>query len=481
MKLSINFLVTCILCSTTPVAIASTATSPNTVVVPPPPAVSSSSGGGGGSNPVFQLAGYVKDSFVRMKDGTVQLYTNHQRCNTIRAKQKEYLQSYVSSLPSSTPEKELKAASKYRMNAGGISYEEFDFLQKGKEDRGRLANIAFMMVFAPNFVPYAFMFFPEMLPSSFNMPPANTNLPGGAGGIPPTKWDLLSRERSHAVLQTLIDVERSARVAPLISNLNPFGKGKTRRMMEKMDRLGQTCGALLAADGASGTQGAELIMKVLEDEIYTTDQPKKDRTALTIIPKVVMKGLGKALEAPSSSLAFMPTFLLRGKVLNTLMLITASDEFLVDQNIDLNTLSSDLLQDACSKRLIGGPGRTNEEMIHGLSSWLELSVKRPAEKVKQSGTSTSTSSLHYNGNLARAALLSYNAVDGARDARASSFLPRLMFQGQLYSKAANSYITSSSSSSSSSIQKEETSANVSTEGETNKESLSPKKLGRFFK
>ena len=371
---------------------------------------------GSGTNPIFQLAGYIKDSFVRMKDGSAQLYTNHKRCNDIRTKQRAFLANAASSLPLS----EQKAAMKYRTSAGGITYEEFDFLQKGKEDRGRLANIVFMMVFAPNFVPYAFMFFPEMLPSPFSMQMA-------AKG-PFNKWDMISNERAHSVLQTMIDVERSARVAPMMSNLNPFGKGKTKRMMERMDKLAHACGALLSADNAAGPNGADLVLKVLEEEIYTAEKPKKDRTSLTIVPKPIIKGLGRALEAPSSS-QFLPAFLVRGKVLNILTQITASDEFLVDQNIDLNGLSTDLLQEACSKRLIGGPGRTNKEMIDALSSWLELSVRQPSEKLGRKP-------LHYNGNLARVALLSYNAIDAARDSRASSFLPRVMYQGQLYSNAS---------------------------------------------
>ena len=376
-----------------------------------------SSSGDSGTNPVFQLAGYVKDSFVRMKDGSVQLYTNHKKCNEIRSKQKEYLEKIASTLP----KEEQKAAKKYYPSAGGITYEEFDFLQKGKEDRGRLANTVFMMVFAPNFVPYAFMFFPDMLPSSFSTP-ANK-------GMGFSKWDMISRERSHSVLQAMIDLERSARVAPILSNLNPFGKGKTKRMMERMDKLAHACGAVLSADGAVGSNGAELVMNILEDEIYSEAKPKKDRTSLTILPKSIVKGLGRAMDAPSSN-SFLPTFLVRGKILNSLAQIQASDEFLVDQGIDLTTLSTDLLQEACSKRLIGVPGRTHEEMIDGLSSWLDLSVKEPSKKVAETG-------YHYNGNLARASLLTYNAVDAARDVRTSSFLPRLMYQGHLYSSTSN--------------------------------------------
>jgi len=396
------------------ISFASTAaTASNSAVATPLETTSSDSNGS--KNPVFQLAGYVKNSLVRMKDGSVQLYTNHKRCNEIRSKQNAYLANMAASLP----EIDQKKAKKYTMSAGGISYEEFDFLQKGKDDRGKVANVAFIMVFAPNFVPYAFMFFPDMLPSPFSMPmnKIGTNF---------SKWDLISRERVHAVLQSMIDVERQARVAPMISNINPFGKGKTKRMMEKMDSLGHACGALLAADGARGAKGAELLMKVLEDEIYTKEEPKKDRTALVIVPGAIIKGVGRALDAPSST-SFLPNFITRGKVLNCLTQLTAADEFLVNQNIDLGTLSPELLQDACNKRLIG-PGKSNQEMLDGLYSWLDLSVKQPCKK-------KSNTDLHYNGNLARIALLAYNAVDSARDLRASSFLPRLMFQGQLYSTA----------------------------------------------
>jgi len=370
-----------------------------------------------GSNPIGQLAGYVKDSFLRMKDGSIQLYTNHQRCNEIRSKQKIFLSTSALSLP----ESQQKAALKYTPSAGGINYEEFNFLQKGKDDRSKLANIVFMMFFAPNFVPYAFMFFPDMLPSPFAMP-ANANAKMGLL-LPYTKIDHISRERSHAVLQAMIDLERSAKVTPMISNLNPFGRGRTKRMMDKMDQLGHQIGSVLVADQAIGKPGAEMILRVLEDQIYTDEPPKKKATALMTFPKCVVKALGRAMEAPTLN-AFLPTFFIRGKVMNSLKQIEIADQFLVDQDIDLTSLSSELLQDACSARLIGGPGRTDLEMIEGLSSWLDLSVKRPERFVGETQK-------HCNGNMLRAVLLCYNVVEGTRDGRSASYLPRLMYHGQM--------------------------------------------------
>lgn len=365
-------------------------------------------------NPVGQLAGYVKGSFLRMKDGSVELYSNHKRCNEIRAKQREYLSFAAASLP----ESERKVALKYTVSAGGISYEEFAFLKKGKDDRMKLGNIVFMMFAAPNFVPYAFMFFPEMLPSPFAMPVNKM-------GLPQMKWHDISRERTHAVVQTMLDLEKAARVAPMLANLNPFGKGKTRRMMERMDGLGHDIGGILLANNAVGGEGGELVLKVLKEEIYTSEKPKKGHANLTAMPKAVMKGLGRALEAPSFN-SLIPTFIVRGKVLNSLTAIESADQFLVAQNVDLKSLSAELLQEACSDRLIGGLGRSGDEMVERLEAWLDNTVRQPAKIVKTTG-------LYYNGNLARAAMLCYNAMDGGRDGRSASYLPRLLYQGQLRS------------------------------------------------
>jgi hypothetical protein len=42
--------------------------------------------------------------------------------------------------------------------------------------------------------------------------------------------------------------------------------------------------------------------------------------------------------------------------------------------------------------------------------------------------------LYFNGNLARAVLMFYNAVDATRDGRSDSRLGRVMYQGQMDKK-----------------------------------------------
>lgn len=330
------------------------------------------------------------------------------------------------------PAVERRSAPKYYSTAGGITYEEFDFLQRGKEDRMKVVQLGFMMFYASRFVPYAFMFFPDMLPSPFR-PDGTATAAGGMGGMAlgmGGKWDAISRERTHAVVSTLLAIERDARVPGKLLKLNPFGSGKARKAMAKLDDMGRYGAALLATEGLNWVNGAEAIVDVLRDKIYTPVEreegrwPKrKDRTGIKDVPKVLVRGVARAIDAPHFN-SLLPSFLLRGKVVTHLQSLSDSDEFLVSQNVDLETLSGDLLIEACNRRLIGGPDRSEEALREGLESWLKLAVKEPTVVVGRTG-------MDYNANLARFTLLCYHAVDGARDAAASSYLPRLLFQGQL--------------------------------------------------
>lgn len=378
----------------------------------------------GGGNPITQLAGYVKNSFVQFKNGSVQLYSNHKQCNAIRTKQR----SFIAAKHATMPANERRRAPKYFSTAGGISYAEFDFLQKGKDDRVKVLQLGFMMVYASRFVPYAFMFFPDMLPSPFRA--------GGAGSSPQSderrlgakgRWDTISRERTHAVVSTLLAIERDARVPPKLLKLNPFGHKGARKTMAKLEEVGQYGAALLATQGLTGVPGAGTIVEFLKDKIYTTPvNPGRwrgqDRTGIKEVPKVIVRGVARLIDAPHFN-PVLPGFLLKGKVINHLQMLSDADEFLVSQDVDLDTLGGELLREACNRRLIGGPDRSDEALREGLASWLDLTVKEPTKVVGRTG-------LEYNANLARLSILCYHAVDGARDARATSYLPRLMYQGQ---------------------------------------------------
>lgn len=65
------------------------------------------------SNPIVQLATYVKDSFVNFKDGLGQMNLDHRRCNDIRAKQRIFATNNGFKRP-----RGVKG-----IQTGGISYE----------------------------------------------------------------------------------------------------------------------------------------------------------------------------------------------------------------------------------------------------------------------------------------------------------------------------------------------------------------------
>jgi hypothetical protein len=100
-----------------------------------------------------------------------------------------------------------------------------------------------------------------------------------------------------------------------------------------------------------------------------------------------------------------------------------ADEFIVNNMVDVNSIDSTLLAEACSARLIGGDGWTDEERREALVAWLEETEIAPREATKNGEG-------YFNGNLARAALMCYNAVDAVRDSRSDSKMLRLMYQGQ---------------------------------------------------
>mmetsp|Transcript_26436 Transcript_26436/g.40949 ORF Transcript_26436/g.40949 Transcript_26436/m.40949 type:complete len:440 (-) Transcript_26436:216-1535(-) len=343
-------------------------------------ALSSSDDGseGEGGNPIVQLATFVRDSFARFVNGTKELYANHQTCNAIRSKQKTSVK---------------------------ITFEEFEFLRKGKEDRSKVANILFLMIFSSSVLPYALMMFPNMLPVPFQ--PRDDTL---------TKYHTLSRVRTHAVMETMLAIENAAIIPPISSKLNPFSGKAVRREMARMTDF---CGnANLFFQATTPAQILELLGSTLQFPVGENVQKEvNQQTKLMTVPKQIIKGLGKSTGISNSPI--MPTFMVRGKLTEYLKSLSESDKFLVEEKVDLNSINDNVLLEACTLRFIGTPDSSPDELRRGLAIWLQHAVVRPG--VQQ----------NYNENLGRVALLCYNAIQGARDGRSESQLPRLMFQAPM--------------------------------------------------
>jgi len=327
--------------------------------------------------------------------------TDHKHCNALREKQRHHAKTVLG-----TPRpRGIKG-----IQTGGITYEEYDFLRKGLMDRNKLFAVVVVSLCLPNYFVYYLWSFPDMMPTPF--------LKGKDGGE-------VSRERCHAVISTMLDMEKGARVAPWSSKLNPFGRKATERAMERLGSLTALGCGTMEEYGANGSGGMKLVAKKLQSQIYTSDPPSKQQRLLAgnILPKQMMKGLTKAIGADPLNKGASPFGIGAVKHIES---VTLADEFLVDQKIELDSITSTLLAEACSARLIGGPGWTDAERREALATWLNEMEIGPREVV----ASKDGGSLYYNGNLARAALMCYNAVDGTRDSRADSSLLRVMYQGQ---------------------------------------------------
>ncbi|KAL3924794.1 MAG: hypothetical protein SGILL_000823 [Bacillariaceae sp.] len=371
-----------------------------------------------GGNLFVTLFGYVKDSVVRTIDGTKEMWSNHGRCKEIRAKQKDYrekLKKQWEFEEQGLSAKELKE--RLAKVNGGITYDEFVFLIKGKEDRGKLMNLMFLMWGAPRFFPYALMFYPEILPSAFSP------LPQTSGKE--TKLEKLSRERSHAVLRTLMAIEDEARAVPALAKLNIFGKKAQMRRMDEMDSLGKTIGQIMTTSSVvSGEGGGNIAMNTMENLLYRQEEDfTRAEKRLVQVPKAITTGIMSAVSGPNLLQKVMPHFLKRGQVLNHLQKLAEIDSFLVNENIDLAELSTARLLEACNDRMIGGPGRSDGELRRQLAEWLDLSVNQPARRIEKTKE-------FFNDNLARTALMSFYCVEGACDRRSASCLPRLLYSGQ---------------------------------------------------
>ncbi|KAL3798968.1 hypothetical protein HJC23_005107 [Cyclotella cryptica] len=368
----------------------------------PSPLSSSSDGASTGtasSNPAVQLLSYVKDSILNFKNGLTQMNNDHRRCNSIRQKQTLHAKAAGTTRP-----RGIRG-----IQTGGISYAEYDFLRKGLVDRNKLLAVTVVMLCLPNYFVYYLWSFPDMLPSPF---------------LTKKNAREISRERCHAVLSTMLDMERGARVPPFSSKLNPFGKKGAERNMERLSKYADVACQFFVEEGAVGPAGGKIILEKLRSELYTNDAPTKQQSMLMpkYFPKHILKGLGKVIGADPLNKGSSPFGIGPLKHIES---VSLADEFLVRENIDVDSIESHLLEEACSARLIGGPGWTDAERKEGLVTWLQEVEVRPKEVMIQK-----EEGCFFNGNLARAILMCYNAVDAVRDGRSDSRLARMMFQGQ---------------------------------------------------
>jgi hypothetical protein len=359
---------------------------------------------------LVQLAGYVKDSLAKTADGCGQLWTNHGKCNDIRKKvnihrERVKLAWEEESGASLTPYQK----DRLKNLMGGISYEEYVFLQRGKEDRSKVFNLLFLMWGAPRFLPYALMFNPEMLPSSFRDTSTGEAL-----------WTALSRGRSTAVVQALLNLEQNAhRAAPAWSRLNVFSRSKPdEAKVQLLNVIQQVSDAL--GSGLRPPAGGEQLLSSFRPYLYRdgSDFTRAERR-LCHVPKPLVQGVNGILNGGSGGgilASLQPHFVTRGRVVGHIRKVAESDDFLVTNSMNLTTIPKRFLQEACSERLMGVLGLSAGELRQQLADWLALTMP------------SADSGEFYNDNVARLALMGYYSCWAARDGQSALQLPPLLYK-----------------------------------------------------
>jgi hypothetical protein len=278
-------------------------------------------------------------------------------------------------------------------------------------------NLVFLMWGAPKVFPYALMFYPNILPSPFSPLPDPSSRE--------TKLEKVSRQRAHEVLKALVELEERARAVPYLDKLNIFGKKAQERSMIVTDNLGRSMSMIMTTAGATGGIGAAMVLDRIDGLLYKKgDDFTRGAKRLVGVPGAIILGLMSSISGPGILNGVMPNFMRRGNVVAHVQKISEADNFLVSENVDLESLPNARLFQACNDRLIGGYGRSEEELRKDLSDWLDLAVVQPATRTAATGE-------EFNGNLARVALMGFYSLEAARDGRCASYLTRSLFQGQL--------------------------------------------------
>lgn len=387
---------------------------------------------------MLALVGYVKTSITTTIDGVGELWANHGRCNDIRKKLSTHRDLVKGEWAAQGDLTNLQKEQLKKIQ-GGISYEEYVFLQKGKEDRGKVLNLLFLMWGAPKFLPYALLFNPSILPTPFK------TTTEGEESI----WALQSRQRSAAVLKALVALEQSSKETSgsgfSLAKMNVFGKKEQAKKQLQLVTMTETCRRMLQDSTISGRLGAEQVLSSLprgwlyktatpdvngagDDENNDDDViPDFDRgeKRLVHVPKPIIQGLTSVLNGGAGGLFanFQPTFMTRGRLLGHITKVEQADDFLVGAQIDLDSIPHKLLREACGDRFIDNPVSSEEEMRLQLANWLDLTVHEPAAKLQNK------EALYHNGNMARMVLMAYNCMESTRAPSSASTIPRLLYTG----------------------------------------------------
>ena len=315
---------------------------------------------------------------VRTVVGCKTMWTNHGKCNDLRAQIKAYrnqirrdwqAKGYFDAVVDRTPATSVDAEQLQKRRTkllnqeldqlvGGISYADFVFLQKGKQDRSKLLNLCFLSFGAPKILPYMLMFNPDLLPSPLQLPPdvepeptqPQTSSAAAAPMVRSTNTnhkvesmgEKLARQRSTLIVETLLQLEKDAREIPALAKLNIFGRKQQEQRRQSIQSLNQGIADWLMVGQKSTPTTDSGPARLLQEYVRpflvrTTHDFTRLEQRLGTLPKPVVRGLSQLVVPGGGGGGFLsqftPHFLVRGQLVTHLQNLEQADRFVL-QNYD---------------------------------------------------------------------------------------------------------------------------------------------------
>jgi hypothetical protein len=418
-------------------------------------------------NVIVRLAKHLwTNVIVQFKDDTLQLFANYQTCNDIKRQRRQYAHSYSleerrlrkryngstlkipSSPPDDTTSENTNNKSDYYIRTG-LSYWQQSFLKQGQQDFTKLIRLFVVSYFG--MLPYAFMLFPDSVkPSPF--------LHSSASGTSheEDKWNCAVQSRIHACISTLCNVEREITLSdtfalahtalPLLSLFG--GTKKKNKQQEQLQLLKFITKNLETKYWKGFTRNEDNLHQHEEQPEQQTEdfyqdlasvvckpvqlqQPfTKAEKSLSDLPPSIIRGLSNMIFSASPSTltntnslgkqldAVLPLFVIRNRLVQHLSELEEQDNFLLYENVSLESLKKDDVREACHARCIGSSGDSLSTLRLKLANWLTLEEKM---------LSQNRDPCYYNANLAKTYMMCINALQTTAEDHNFGKLPRLLY------------------------------------------------------
>lgn len=293
--------------------------------------------------------------------------------------------------------KQLGALKKRHSQGEGLSFEEYNLMQKTSGDIAKFVGLALFTMSKPEFTPFLCSFFPAVVPSTYLNSDEKLQ-----------RCQQRNFGRVRGVVNHLMSLQQET-VAP---HKKESDRMRYLRTMENLLRTTSKGGAAQALKQVGSTEGVLFTSQ-------TTDRKGRPKADLRAVPRPFLVSVCNAIGMFNK---FIPAAALRVMLGDYLFKINESDQILLLQT-NVDKLGRDDLLDACAQRALSLGDATPAAMRANLKSYLKT-ISHPGLAAPKQAKGEEEE-VELNENNLRFALLGLNMVGLVRDARENSALRAL--------------------------------------------------------